>query len=133
MKISRYTPIEDFFKGFWVNPMEFSLVGEPMDTEVKESESCYIVDVDLPGVSKEDIDISIQARRVTITATRNESKEEKDAKLVKTEVRYGKVSRMFEMEHEMSEEGAEAKFENGVLHVVLPKKNGLPPKSLAIH
>ncbi|MBU3667607.1 MAG: Hsp20 family protein [Rhodocyclaceae bacterium] len=132
MKVSRYTPIEDFFKGFWINPMEFSFAAQPMDTEIRESESSYFVDVDLPGIHKEDIDVSIQGRRVSINANRKEWQEESDAKLIKTEMRYGKVYRQFEMEHEMTEEGAEAKFEEGVLHVVLPKKNGLPAKLLSI-
>lgn len=133
MKISRYTPIEDFFKGFWINPIDFSLAEEPMDIEVKENDSSYIIDVDLPGIQKEDINISVRARCVVISATRDEPKEFADAKLVRTEVRYGKLSRVFEMEHEVSDEGADAKFENGVLHLTLPKKNGMPARMLSIH
>lgn len=132
MKVSRYTPIEEFFKGFWINPMDFSFETEPMDTEIRESKASYFVDVDLPGIDKNDIEISIQGRRVNVSAVRKEWKEDESAKLIKTEMRYGKLSRKFELEHEMSDEGADAKYENGVLHITLPKKNGIPPKPLMI-
>lgn len=103
-----------------------------METEIKENDSSYFLDVDLPGIQKEDIDISIQGRRVTVSANRKEWHEEGTGKLIKTERRYGKLSRLFEMEHEMSEEGAEAKFDSGVLHITLPKKDGMPAKTLLV-
>ena len=132
MKISRYTPIEEFIRGMWINPLEFKSEDECMVTEVKESESSYYVDVDLPGVAKEDIDVNINGRRLSITAERKEWKEEESGKLIKTEKRYGKFYRSFDMEHDIDDLTADAAFVDGVLHLALPKKNGLPLKSLPI-
>lgn len=94
----------------------------------------YEVTVDLPGVKKEEIDIAVEGGQVTITA---ESKGEREVKegerLLHCERYTTRYARSFELPGEVTEEGAEAKFENGVLTLTLPKRQPVPSRRVAVH
>ncbi len=93
----------------------------------------YAVAVDLPGVRKEDIQVSVDGARVAITA---ENKSERDvkngSKVLHTERFATSYARSFELPAEVTEEGADAAFENGVLHLTLPKRAQVVSKRLTV-
>ncbi len=88
---------------------------------------------ELPGVKKEDIQLSIDGAQVTLAA---EIKREKDAKegerVLHTERMYGKVSRSFTLPQDIDEGAAQAKFADGVLELTLPKKAAAQKKQITI-
>lgn len=89
--------------------------------------------VDLPGVKKEDIQVTIEGPRVAITAESKSEKEEKDGERVLHAERYAaSYARTFELPAEVTEDGAEAAFENGVLTLTLPKRAAVASKRLAV-
>jgi HSP20 family protein len=89
--------------------------------------------VDLPGVKKEDIQVSIEGSRVAITAESKSEKEAKDGDRVLHSERFASsYARTFELPAEVTEQGAEASFDNGVLKLVLPKRATVTSKRLAI-
>jgi HSP20 family protein len=93
----------------------------------------YAVSVDLPGVRKEDIQVSIDAARVTVTAENKSEREVKNGeKLLHTERFATSYARSFELPDEISEEGADAAFENGVLRLTLPKRAQVVSKRLTV-
>jgi len=85
--------------------------------DIKENEKEYIVEADLPGVKKEEINIELNNDRLTISVARNEEKEN----YIRKERRSGSYCRSFHVEN-VVEDKISAKFENGVLSMVLPKK-----------
>jgi HSP20 family protein len=93
----------------------------------------YTVAVELPGVRKEDIQVSVDGARVAITAENKSEREVKNgAKVLHTERFATSYGRSFELPVEVTEEGADATFENGVLHLTLPKRTQVAAKRLTV-
>jgi HSP20 family protein len=118
-------PFDDFFRGFFVRPVDFtSQVEAPaMKVDVKEGPEAYTVHAELPGMKKEDIHVHIDGAVVSISAERKQEKEVKEGeRVLRTERYFGKVSRSFQLGQEIDEGRAAAKFTDGVLELSLPKK-----------
>ena len=93
----------------------------------------YEVLVDLPGVSKDDIQVNIEGPRVSITAETKSQRETKDGERVLHSERYAaSYARNFELPAEVTDAGAEAVYENGVLTLTLPKRSPTTGKRLTI-
>ncbi|WP_207433470.1 Hsp20/alpha crystallin family protein [Sabulibacter ruber] len=86
-----------------------------------ETEQGYEIEVALPGLKKEDIQIDFQQGRLTISGERRFSNEQKDKRYHLVESQYGSFSRSFQFPDTVKADGIEAVFENGVLHVRVPK------------
>lgn len=94
-----------------------------MRTDIKEKEDKYLVDIDLPGYEKENIKIEIEDGYLTIHATTNSHKEEKEeGKFVRKERYLGECSRSFYIGEDIREEDIRASFKNGTLELEIPKK-----------
>ncbi|WP_305824721.1 Hsp20/alpha crystallin family protein [Massilia brevitalea] len=100
--------------------------------DVDETEQAYTVSAEIPGVRKEDIKVDIDGNRVAITAERKVEHEEKQGTSVRSERRWGKQYRSFVLQVPVDEGKAEAKYDNGVLKLVLPKKADAGGRRLAI-
>jgi len=126
--------IDDLFKGFFMRPV--LLEGQPqmqIKMDVKEDDNAYTVHADIPGVKKEDIHVSIEGNQVSISAeTKVEKEEKKGEKVLRSERYVGKVARSFTLTHDVDEAKAQAKYNDGVLELSLPKKTGGAAKKLAI-
>jgi HSP20 family protein len=93
----------------------------------------YAVAVDLPGMRKEDIHVSIDGARVSIAGEGKTEKEVKDGeRVLHTERLATRYARTFELPDEVTEEGADAAFENGVLRLTLPKRAQVMSKRLTV-
>lgn len=97
---------------------------ELMTTDVKEDEQGYEITMNIPGVKKEDVKAELKDGYLTIQATSNSKKDEKDSegRYIRRERYCGSCSRSFYVGEEMTEEDIKAKFENGTLKLTLPKK-----------
>ena len=137
----RPDPLEDFFRGFFVRPVDFG--GHPlanvstdapqMRVVVKEKADAYEVHAELPGMKKEDIHVHIDGPVVSISAERKQEKETKEGdKVLRTERYFGKVSRSFQLGQEIDEAKASARFNDGVLELSLPKKAEAQARRLSI-
>jgi HSP20 family protein len=126
--LTRYTPFDDLFnefsKGFWVKPFALPAEAElKMKLDVKEDEKGYVVQAEVPGVKKEDIQIDIDGNVVSVRAeVKKEKEEKKGEKTVYSERSYGMVSRSFSLPVEVDEKAAKAEYKDGVLNLALPKK-----------
>jgi HSP20 family protein len=139
--VTRFDPfndlVDDFFKGFLVRPVAYENGrGEAlprMKVDVAEKNGAYLVTAELPGVKKEDIQITIDGAQVTLAAeVRRENAAAQDERVLHTERVYGKVSRSFTLPQELDEAKAEAKFREGVLELTLPKKAAAQRKQVTI-
>ena len=119
---NRGLTINDMFNDFFNDDMlsKFNSSGS-FKTDIKETPEEYIVHAELPGVKKEDINIDYNNNYLTISATRNNTHEEKKDNYIKRERSYGAVSRGFYISN-VDRSLIKAKFDNGVLNIKLPKK-----------
>ena len=127
--------VDDLFKGFFVRPVAFEGRGEAlrMKVDVAEKNGAYAISAELPGVKKEDIQVTIDGTQVTLAAeVKRESELPQDERLLHTERSYGKVTRSFSLPQEVDEAKAEAKFRDGVLELTLPKKAAAARKQISI-
>lgn len=131
----RRDPLDDLFRGFFVRPVEY---GSPPDApsvkiDVKEQENGYLVHAEIPGVKKEDIHVAIDGAIVSVSAERREEKDVKEGeRVLRTERYFGKVSRSFQLAQEIDEAQVTAKYTDGVLELVLPKKAATQARRIAI-
>jgi len=132
---------DEFFRDFWSRPawMPALLEGEfePIERarmDVVDKGANYEVTVELPGVQKDDINVSIDGSRVMISAETKSAKEKKEGdKVIYAERSAARYARSFELPTGVTEAGADARFENGVLTLTLPKKSAAQAKRLAVH
>ena len=99
----------------------------------REGEFAYHVDVDLPGVKKEDIKVDLNKGVLTISGERKTKEEVKQEDYYKIETYFGKFSRSFTLPDNVDIENIAAKSDNGVLEIVIPKlKDDVSKKSIEI-
>ena len=139
--VTRYDPfndlVDDFFKGFLVRPVSYEGAREALPrvkVDVAEKNGAYKVTAELPGVKKDDIQVSIDGAQVTLSAEVKQEKEAaaQDERVLHTERVFGKVTRSFTLPQEVDEAKAEAKFRDGVLELTLPKKAAAQRKQITI-
>jgi HSP20 family protein len=132
-RLDPFRGYEDMFKRLWMRPMlgEFEFPSE-IKLDVAEDDQAYVVKADLPGVAKDDIKVSIDGNRVAITAEVKKEKEEKGKNVVRSERYYGSLYRSFMLDHDVDDAKAEAKYQDGVLELKLPKKPGTATKQLTV-
>lgn len=90
--------------------------------EVSENEKAYTVAATIPGVRKEDIHVAVEGSSVTIEAEVKQETKQENARVLHSERFYGKTSRSFSVAQDIDESAVEAKYVDGVLQLVLPKK-----------
>ena len=133
--LTRRDPLDDFFRGFFVRPVEYGTAAEApqMRVDVKEVNDAFQVHAELPGIKKEDIHVHIDGPVVSISAERKQDKEVKEGeRVLRTERYFGQVSRSFQLGQDVDESKASAKFTDGVLELTLPKKVAPQAKRLVI-
>ena len=139
--VQRFDPfnelVDDLFKGFLVRPLSYEGRNNQtlprMKVDVAERNGAYTVTAELPGVKKEDIQVTIDGAQVTLTAeVKREREAAQDERVLHAERIFGKVSRTFTLPQEVDEAKAEAKFRDGVLELALPKKSATQRKQISI-
>ncbi len=88
----------------------------------READDAYYIEVELPGVKKEDINIDIDENTLTISGERKIKEEHKDDTFYKVESYYGKFERSFALPEDADPEHIEAEFKDGILEIRIPKK-----------
>ena len=132
--IFRENLFDDFFEDFYrpaerraartENVPQFPM----MRTDVKETDTAYELAIELPGYKKEDVSADLKDGYMTISASTNRENEETDGngKFIRRERYSGSCSRSFYVGDAVTENDIQAKFEDGILKVTVPKKEALP-------
>lgn len=117
---------DDFFAPFKNSPLSFR-------TDIRETDQAYLVEAELPGFRKEDIEIDYAAPYLTIRAVRNEDHNMEDTNhhIVRKERRYGEYVRRFYVQ-DISEEDIRASLKDGVLKLEVPKRQPTRSKRIQI-
>jgi HSP20 family protein len=131
----RFDPFVDTFPDVfrnWAAPMRNNELAFDFKVDVSETENEYRVKADIPGLKKEDIHVDIDGNIVSISAETKRETENKGEKWLRTERHYGKVQRSFSLGQDVDSVAAKAKYDQGVLNLVLPKKVGALSKQITV-
>lgn len=132
-KFDPFKQLRDLEKDFYTVSKNEGVNAFVPVVNTREGEFAYHVDVDLPGVKKEDIKVDINKNILTISGERKTKDEIKQDDYYKVETYFGKFSRSFTLPENADIENIEAKSDNGVLEVVIPKlKDDINKKSIEI-
>lgn len=131
---------DDFFKefaspGYFIQPLHGDALPSPSQIriDVKETDQGYNLEAELPGVSKDNIQISIEGNQVSLSAKVQQLDEQKDGeRVLRSERYYGSVSRSIQLPAEIDTSQAKARYEDGVLKMTLPKKQSSSSQRLTI-
>ena len=117
-------PFDDSFFTSKKNPLYGKNASRVMKTDIKENETSYELDIDLPGFKKDEITAELKDGYLTVSAAKGLDKDEEDkkGKYIRKERYAGALSRTFYLGEEIREEEIKAKFENGILSVSIPKE-----------
>jgi len=135
--------MEDFFPRGWMRPFRggWPRVGEmaPFEgrwprVDVQDRESEVVVRAELPGVKKDDLDVSVSENAVTLKAsTRSEKEEgEKEGEYYRREISAGTFARTIPLPGDVDADNAKAKFEDGILELTLPKREAAKRKRIKV-
>ena len=123
---------DDFFDEDFFTKKEKNL----MKTDIREKENEYIIDIDLPGFSKENINLSLENGYLNISAKTENNNDENNDKYIRQERFYGECSRSFYVGDDIKEEDIDAEFKNGILKITVPKQEEMKklnePKKIEI-
>lgn len=121
-----YDLFDDGFVGFNDNTL--------MKTDITEKEGQYLLDMELPGYKKEDIQLELKNGYLNVNASRNTSNEEKDTQgnVIRQERYCGSCSRSFYVGENIKQDDIKASFENGELKISLPKEKEVLPEKKTI-
>ena len=110
---------EQFFNDSFLSP--FFHQGGSMKVDIKETDKEYIVEAEIPGVDKKDIQLELHDDLLTIQVQRNEQLDVEKDNYIRKERRSSSMRRSFYVEN-VKQEDVTAKYENGILSIVLPKR-----------
>ena len=117
----------DFDRDFWgrKNPLYGKNAKNIMKTDIREHDTGYELDVDLPGFKKDEINIELENGYLTISAAKGLDKDEQDkkGKYIRKERYAGAMQRSFYVGDAVTEEDVKVKFEDGILKLSIPKKD----------
>jgi HSP20 family protein len=133
---------DDFFHdlrglapGYLIKPLQGDAQPSPgrIRIDVKENDAAYTVQAELPGVPKDEINVSIDSNVITLRAeVKQEDEVKENEKVLRSERFYGAVARSFQLPQDIDQAKAKAKYDQGVLMLTLPKKQASGSQRLAI-
>ena len=100
--------------------------------DISEKKEAYYIKAELPGVSKNDVGVSLEKGVLTIRGEKRYEKETDKGKTHRVECSYGQFVRSFKLPESVQEDRVEASYENGVLNLVIPKSPDAQPKAIEI-
>ena len=118
---------DDFDKEFnrMMRPLYGKHAQNMMKTDVRETENSYELDIDLPGFKKDEITVQLDNGYLSISASKGLDKDEekKDGKYIRRERYAGSMNRTFYVGSQLTQQDIQAKFEDGILKISVPKKD----------
>lgn len=132
-RFSPFDELERMIENLRMRPFGAASFGADLRVDVSEDDKAYVVKAEMPGVAKDDIRISVDGSQVTISAEVRKEHEDEGRNMLCAERFYGQLHRSFTLENPVDEDAADARYENGVLVLTLPKKAGAKSHQLTVH
>lgn len=110
-----FDAIDDFFR-----PMFYDEKLDSMRTDIRETDTSYELDIELPGFEKSEIKVSLENGHLTVGAEKTEKEEHKSARYLRKECRVS-CRRSYYVGEDVEQENVKARYENGILFLTVPK------------
>ena len=123
-----YNLLDDFFSNDW--PFRRTLSYDTFKVDVEDNGKEYLIEAEMPGVDKKDINLQLNDGKLTISITRDEINETQEKNYIHKERRYNSMSRSIYLE-DSKPDAIKAKLENGILKIIVPKEEK-PNNSITI-
>ena len=120
--------VDDVFDSMFSFPFQYKKAAGQMNTDISDCGDFYQIDIELPGFAKEDVKAELKDGYLTIAATKDETKESNEEQYIRRERYTGQCSRSYYVGDQVTKEDIEAKFDNGVLSLKVPKKEAIEKK-----
>lgn len=130
--ISLRAAMDRLFEDSWVRPHNGAVDEHPLALDVRTTDDAYEIEAALPGVKPEDVDISVLGETLTITARTDQEQSREDDGYSYREIRRGSFSRAVTLPSAVKADAASATFENGMLHLSIPKAEEAKPRQIQI-
>lgn len=132
-RLDPFGELEDLFRGMGLSQIarNYERTME-MHLDINEDDRNYFVNVDMPGVKKSDIDVSVEGNQITISAEVKREQSQGKGKELYSERYSGRAYRAFSLPMEVDSAKAQASYDGGVLSLTLPKKAGNGSRHLSI-
>lgn len=124
--------LDNFFRGGVQADESFDSSYWTPAVDIAEHDNEYIVKMDLPGVNKDDVKISLESNILTIKGEKKQEREEKEKNFHRVERSYGSFQRSFTLPTSLKSDKIDAVFADGVLSVTLPKLEEAKPKQIEV-
>ena len=124
--------IDEMVNTFWGGFDSGRSAGWNPRVDVSESEDGYTIHAELPGIRKEDLNITLRERVLTIEGEKKETDEKKEGNRYRSERSYGKFSRSFKLPSAVQEDKIAANYSEGVLTLTVPKAESVKPKQIEV-
>jgi len=121
---------DGFFRG--INDEETSLTSWSPAVDVAEHDDAYVVKVELPGVNKDEVKITIESNILTIRGEKKQEKETKKENYHRVERSYGSFQRSFTLPSTVKSDKIDAAYKDGILTIALPKAEEAKPKQIEV-
>jgi HSP20 family protein len=127
-------PLSRLFESFFGDPSTEDVAsrGWVPPVDIQETEDSYRLLAELPGLTRDDIQITLENNVLRLSGERKLEKDVKRESYQRIERTYGAFSRSFSLPHEVNADGVQAAFENGVLTVTVPKAEQSKPRKISI-
>ena len=113
---------DELFNAFPATLVNEGIANSSAPVNINESENGYILDFSVPGRNKEDFKINVEKGLLTVSYEKKEQADAKELKAVRKEFSFANFKRSFNLDGKVNADSIEAKYENGILKVLLPKK-----------
>lgn len=119
--------------GYLIRPLHGEGLPSEFKVDIKESPQAYTVHAELPGVNKDDLQVTVDQGVLTIAAeVKQHDQKTEDQKVVRSERYFGSVSRSFQLPMEVDQAAAKASYDNGILELSLPKKQAQGGRRISV-
>ena len=135
LRSGQFDNFGDVLNGFFRSPLTHRSVRKARipAVDVAETDTAYQVKAELPGIRKEDLDVTVDDGVLTIKAQHNDNQEQTEiGQLIRQERSYGKFVRSLNLGANVDEETITAEYRDGVLHITLPKAKEVQPRKVEV-
>lgn len=120
-----------FFRPVW--DLQTRSGGWMPAVDVQETDNAFLVEAELPGLGKDDVNVTFEDGVLTLTGERKFEEETEEKNYRRVERRYGSFSRSFNLGRQVDAEAVDASFKDGLLTITVPKTEAVKPRSIEIH
>lgn len=123
----------DVNPGYFIKPLHGDALPHQMRVDVRENAEAFVVEAEIPGAGKDQIHVDVDGNQITIRAqVSQQDRQSEGEKVLRAERYFGELTRRFQLSTEIDEQASKARYDNGILHLLLAKKRKKSGQRLSV-